>query len=392
VGNLWSAGGTLLASATFTGETASGWQQVNFASPVAIKANTVYVASYFAPNGHYAADAGFFANAGVDNGSFHLLKNGTSGGNGVYQYASASTFPSASYNATNYWVDAVFSSTGAPDTTPPVVSSVSPPPNATGVAVAASIGATFSEAIDPATVHTGSVQLRDPSGSLVAAGVSYDAPTRTARLVPSAPLAASTTYTATVRGGATDPRVKDLAGNALAANASWLFTTAVPSACPCTAWPGSATPANTSENDPGAVTVGVRFKSETSGFIKGIRFYKGNGNTGTHVAQLWSAAGTLLASATFSAETPVGWQQADFATPVAISANTVYVASYFAPNGHYAGDTGFFASSGVDRAPLHLLQDGTGGSNGVYAYGSAPAFPSSTWQSTNYWVDVVFSP
>ncbi len=392
VGNLWNAGGTLLASATFTGETASGWQQVNFASPVAIMANTVYVASYFAPNGHYAADAGFFSNAGVDNGSFHLLKNGTSGGNGVYQYASASTFPSASYNATNYWVDAVFSSTGAPDTVPPTVGSVSPPPNATGVAATVSVSAAFSEAMDPATVNADTVQLRGPSGSVVAASVSYDAPTRTAALVPSAPLAASTTYTATVRGGAADPRVKDLAGNALAANTSWSFTTAAPSACPCTAWPSSATPANAAENDAGPVNVGVKFKSDTGGFIKGIRFYKGNGNTGTHVASLWTASGTLLASATFVSETPVGWQQVDFASPVAIGANTVYVASYFAPNGHYAGDSGFFATAGVDRAPLHLLQDGVGGSNGVYAYGSAPAFPSSTWQSSNYWVDVVFSP
>ena len=38
VANLWSSSGTKLATATFTGETASGWQQVNFASPVSITA------------------------------------------------------------------------------------------------------------------------------------------------------------------------------------------------------------------------------------------------------------------------------------------------------------------------------------------------------------------
>src|SRR5205823_12333357 len=46
VGSLWTANGQLLASATFTGESASGWQQVNFASPVKITAGTHYVASY----------------------------------------------------------------------------------------------------------------------------------------------------------------------------------------------------------------------------------------------------------------------------------------------------------------------------------------------------------
>jgi hypothetical protein len=54
VGNLWSSTGTLLATATFTGETGSGWQQVNFATPVTISANTIYVASYHANNGHYS--------------------------------------------------------------------------------------------------------------------------------------------------------------------------------------------------------------------------------------------------------------------------------------------------------------------------------------------------
>ena len=52
------------ATVTFTGETASGWQQVNFAerrSP--ITANTTYVVSYHAPNGHYTGTDTFFATA-----------------------------------------------------------------------------------------------------------------------------------------------------------------------------------------------------------------------------------------------------------------------------------------------------------------------------------------
>ena len=49
IGTLWNAAGEKLAEATFTGESASGWQQVKFASPVPIAANTTYVAGYLAP-------------------------------------------------------------------------------------------------------------------------------------------------------------------------------------------------------------------------------------------------------------------------------------------------------------------------------------------------------
>ncbi len=45
-GDLWTTSGTLLASATFSNETASGWQQVNFSSPVSITAGATYIASY----------------------------------------------------------------------------------------------------------------------------------------------------------------------------------------------------------------------------------------------------------------------------------------------------------------------------------------------------------
>ena len=84
--------------------------------------------------------------------------------------------------------------------------------------------------------------------------------------------------------------------------------------------------------------LGVKFTSDTSGHITGIRFYKASTNTGTHVGNLWSSTGTLLASANFSGETASGWQQVNFSTPVAITDNTVYVGSYHANGGHYSAD------------------------------------------------------
>jgi hypothetical protein len=81
---------------------------------------------------------------------------------------------------------------------------------------------------------------------------------------------------------------------------------------------------------------------------------------------------------------------------VAINANTTYIASYHAPNGHYAATNNYFASGGFDSAPLHALGDGVDGANGVYKYGPSGGLFSGggpdTFQASNYWVDVVFEP
>jgi hypothetical protein len=136
----------------------------------------------------------------------------------------------------------------------------------------------------------------------------------------------------------------------------------------------------------------VKFKTDVPGTITGIRFYKGSGNTGTHVGSLWSSTGQLLASATFSGETASGWQQVNFSAPVAITANRVYVASYHTSVGHYSDDQNYFSKKGVDNPPLHLLENGISGADGVFVYGSASGFPNQGWHSSNFWVDVVFNP
>jgi hypothetical protein len=397
IGNLWSNTGTLLATATFSGESTSGWQQVNFTSPVAVTANTTYVASYFDPRGHYSADDGFFATTGVDNTPLHALVDGLDGGNGAYIYSGSSAFPNATYQSSNYWVDVVFTTNSGGNTTPPTVVSTNPANGAIGVNPATTVTAVFSEAIDPTTINGNTFQLLGPgqSGSetntVVPATVTYTAATQTATLTPTSALAASTNYTAELVGGSSG--VKDLAGNALVGNYTWSFTTAATAGtCPCTIWGPSATPAAVDSGDGSAVELGLRFRSDVAGTITGIRFYKAATNGGTHTGHLWNNTGTLLGSATFSQETASGWQAVSFSTPIQITANTTYVASYFAPLGHYSDDLNYFAGTGTDNAPLHALQTGVDGANGVYNYGSVSSFPTSTYQATNYWVDVVFAP
>ncbi len=619
-GALWTSTGQQLATVTFLNESATGWQQANLSTPVAIAANTVYVVSYLSPAGRFAVSQNYFVAAGFDNAPLHALRDGDSGANGVFLYGGAVAFPTQTHVASNYWVDVVFTPSVV-DTTPPTVSATTPASGATAVATTSAVTVTFSEAMDAASIGASTIELRNAStstlvagavaynaatrvatlapaaalspattymasvkggasdprvkdsagnalastvswsfttavpdttpptitarspvdgasgvpvnsvvtltfneamaaatvggttfvlrnagGNVVAATVAYNAATRVATLTPTGGLAPSSTYTATAAGGSTDPRLKDLAGNALAASSSWSFTTVVADttpptitatvptsgatgvaagssvivtfsepmdaasisastielrntatsalvsaaviyasatqtatltpgaalapatsytvtvrggatapqvkdsagnalaassswsfttasgpACPCTIWTATATPAVASATDSSSVNLGVKFRSDAAGYITGLRFYKGSGNTGTHVGSLWSSTGQLLAQATFSAETASGWQQVMLAAPVAITAGTTYVASYLAPVGRYSFDGGYFNNTGVDNAPLHALSTAVGAGNGVYLYGAASAFPSSTYNGANYWVDVVFS-
>jgi hypothetical protein len=157
-------------------------------------------------------------------------------------------------------------------------------------------------------------------------------------------------------------------------------------------WSSSTVPGTASENDTSAVELGLKFQSDVAGSVRGVRFYKGSANTGTHIGDLWTNSGTKLATVTFTGETASGWQQANFSSPVAILANTTYIVSYYAPNGGYAADGNFFATAGVDNAPLHALANGVANGNGVFVYSASGGFPSNTFNSTNYWVDVVFAP
>ena len=162
--------------------------------------------------------------------------------------------------------------------------------------------------------------------------------------------------------------------------------------CPCNIWNRNLKPTTIDSGPDNSVELGVKFKADLNGTITGIRFYKSSNNTGTHAGSLWSSSGTLLASATFTNETPSGWQQVSFSTPVEVTAGTVYVASYHTTVGHYSEDQNYFASSGVDNPPLHALKNGISGFDGVYTYSSTAAFPSSGFNFSNYWVDVAFVP
>lgn len=273
LGRLWSNLGEKLAEATFTAETASGWQSVSFATPVQVASGTTYLVSYYAPAGRYSYTYDYFASSSLVRPPLTVLKSGTDGPNGVYKNGAG--FPNLTYRSINYWVDPVFDA-------------------------------------------------------------------------------------------------------------------AAPETCPASIWTGSQSPATAATTGAASIEVGVKFRSSQSGFIQGVKFFKGPGNTGTHIGRLWTSTGTKLAEGTFLAESTAGWQQVWFATPVAITAGTTYVASYYAPNGRYAFTEFGFQGAGVTRGPLTALQDGVDGGNGVYAYGTG-GFPNSSFHAANYGVDVMFT-
>ena len=161
--------------------------------------------------------------------------------------------------------------------------------------------------------------------------------------------------------------------------------------CPCSIWRGATVPGTPEDPDSSAVELGLKFRSDVSGYVTGVRFYKGPNNGGTHVGNLWTSTGSRLATATFINETGSGWQQAMFPNPVAIAAKTTYVVSYYAPGGRYSADEGFFLNRGVDAGALHALASGVDGPNGTYVYASGGGFPTSSYNATNYYVDVLFT-
>ncbi|GAA4424240.1 hypothetical protein GCM10023148_26450 [Actinokineospora soli] len=371
-GSLWSPGGQRLATGTFTGETASGWQTLTFSQPVQIRSGTPYVVSYHAPAGRYSVDAGYFNDKGAGIVPLTAPKSSAvAGGNGVFKYGQG--FPDSSFNGGNYWVDVIVT-TDTADNTRPVVNSVTPADGSTGAYLDGSITATFNEDVDP-----GSVQFTvQAGGNPIAGSVTTDGPVVTftaTDLLPS-----NTQHSVTLNA-------TDGFGNPLAAPRSWSFTTGTTLApCPCNLF-GQRTPATLDANDGGDVELGVKFRVSANATVTGVRFYKAVNNTGTHTGSVWTSTGQRIAHGTFVNETASGWQTLVFAQPVQISAGQTYVASYRAPNGRYSVDPGYFAAQGAGRGILTAPSSPAAGGQGVYVYGGG--FPSSTYNHNNYWVDVV---
>ncbi|ABM10784.1 DUF4082 domain-containing protein [Paenarthrobacter aurescens] len=359
-GSLYTAGGQLLATVTFTNESSSGWQTATFSQPVEITANTEYVVAYKAPAGTYS-----YTPAGFGDG-FASGPLRTAPDSGAFSYSA--DFPGTASTA-SYLVDLVFMAAVPPLT----ITDRTPAPDATGVPVDVKPTLTLSSAIKPGASFTLGANGAPVDGS---AALSTDG--RTLTYTPEAALPGTTAISVTVSN------IESHQGQTLPTT-TWQFTTADPDAAQTSIF-GELQPQTAASDDASSVELGTAFTVSEAGNVTGIRFYKGTGNTGIHVGSLWNAAGTRLTQVTFTNETANGWQTAMLSSPVAVVPGETYVVSYLAPNGRYAYTPAFFAQTWVSG-----VFTAAGPNNGRYLYGSGGAAPTNSWNSTNYFVDVLYS-
>jgi hypothetical protein len=362
-GHLWNTSGKLLGSVTFVNVTPAGWQEALFTESLPVASDTVYIVSYHTAGGHYAATPGALINPAV-NGSLTATASSVAGGNGLYGYGTAGTFPVNSFNATNYWVDVLFT----PATSTLRLTSVT---DSIGCSNAGILQTLVVTSADSCTTSPPPPVPQPLPTALIANSPSCNG--QPFNLVLEVATGAGP-YDLVINGA--------IYNNIAVGQVINTFTAASQ-----TIW--DTLPSPTSFED-SPLEVGMKFKSSSPGFIKGVRFFSPNSPSGTYTGHLWSASGILLDSVLFTNVTASGWQEALFNNPVLVVADSIYIASYHSSSGHYAATSGGLANV-VSNGILTTVDNNTSGGNGVYAYGATPHFPSGTYNATNYWVDVIFT-
>ncbi len=382
VGRIWTSGGTSLGTVTFTNETASGWQTQQLASPVAITAGQTYVVSVNR-NDFYAVTTGGLASQ-ITAGPVRSVV----GSNGVYGNT-AGTFPTASWNNSNYFTDLQVAATEIQANTPPTVSVTTPANNAVNVATDVSPSATFSRPMDAGTLTSATATVRPEGGSPVAATVTYDSNTNRVTIDPTTDLTPNLDYSVRIT---TDASSAD--GVALASPVIWSFTTSAASAASASQlYPDTTTPAAAANSvqdgrtgtGPFTYETGVKVQATLGAEIRAVRFYKSPGETGTHVGRIWSEGGTQLAQVTFTGETTSGWQTEQLATPLAITAGDTYVISVNSNDFYPVTPAGL--ATQITAGPVRTIV----GTNGVFG-DSAGTFPTTSWNNSSYLVNLVVAP
>ncbi|AFZ02039.1 N,N-dimethylformamidase beta subunit family domain-containing protein [Calothrix sp. PCC 6303] len=364
VGRIWTATGTPLGNVTFTNETASGWQNQLLSTPINIQANTTYIVSVNV-NSHYVATYDQLASP-IVNGNLSSVADGS---NGVFN-GTAGAFPTGSYRNTNYFRDIDFA--------PVALSTI------TKVSGDNQTGATGSTLPNPLVVEVkdsgGNPQSGVTVNFAVTGGGGSVSPTSA---VTNASGQASTTLTLGASPGATSPVSNTVSATANnIGNVTFSATANPPSNLQKILT--NQVPSIPNATDNAAYELGMKFRSSKGGQITVIRFWKAASETGTHIGKIWTATGTLIASATFINETASGWQEQLLATPVNIQANTTYVVSVNA-NAYYVATYDELGSS-IVSGDLNSVADGN---NGVYNT-SPNSFPTNSYRNSNYFRDIGF--
>lgn len=371
-GTLWTAGGVPIQSVAFTSETASGWQTALFATPIPVTGSTTYIASYHC-NGFYSANDFFFTSSLSRNG-LTAPASALAGGNGVYTLSSGTALPASSYRASNYWIDVLYQPVVVGPNQPPVAANDTNLVTQRNVTLQIAVSTLLANDTDP----NGDTLTVTSVGSAFNGSVSLNVPSGIITFTPNTGFAGTAGFSYEISDGQGGTDTADATISVVAPPAG------------VTLFASNATPATITVSDANAVELGMKFVPSVNGDVTGLRFYKGPLNTGTHVGTLWDSIGNILARVTFVGETASGWQVMTFAAPYAVTANTTYIISYHCA-GNYSASSSFFATS-TSNGPLTAPDSASVGGNGVFAYAGAPTFPTSSFNDTNYWVDVFLDP
>lgn len=364
-GRIWTSTGTLLATVPFSNETASGWQEQALSTPLTIQANTTYVVSVNI-NSYFPIAYNQLATS-IVNGDLSSVADGN---NGVF--GSSGNFPTNSYSNSNYFRDIEF--VAAPVPTLTKVSG----DNQSGVA-----GTTLANPFV--------VQVKDGFGSpLSGVNVSFAVTSGGGSISTNSAVTASNGQASTVLTLGSAPGAVNPASNTVTATVSGVGSvtfsaTANPPVASKTLFT-TQVPSNPNGTDGVPYELGMKFVSAKAGQINAIRFWKAASETGTHVGKIWSSTGgNALATVTFSNETASGWQEQALSAPLCIQANTTYVVSVNI-NAYFAIAYNQLASA-IVSGDLSSVADGN---NGVF--GSPNTFPTNSYQNSNYFCDIRFTP
>ena len=348
--HVWAANGSLIATEAFTGETASGWQEVTLSSPVVIASGAEFTVGYFTSAGHYPR------------GSFDV-STGTpfSGVNGAYQYSAVDGAYPPNNQGTNYGIDFDYAG-GVPD-----------PPTAVS-AVAGDASATVNwaaPASDGESAVTGYTVTSTPAGAVCAVTVA----SRTAACTG----LTNNRYTSfTVKATSS-------AGDSSSSSASNTVVPVATSSQPSgtnslyRSWVPGATSSPSGSGHGENLTLGLKVHASQSGSVTAIRYFRPYGDLGTRTVSLWSIDGTPLATAAALSESSSGWQQVSIPS-TSIDAGQDFVVGFTLFDGEWAYRTPF---ASVTSGPISSIEP-------RYDYGTgASAFPGNS-SPHNYGIDLLF--
>ncbi|MFC0247610.1 DUF4082 domain-containing protein [Citricoccus parietis] len=366
-GTLYAADGTVLATADFPDDSVSGWQQAALAAPVRIVPGTEYTVAYTTPS-KYSLTAGHWAQPRTS-GSLRTSENA-----GRYTYQGGMPTEAVS---TDYLVDVHFT----PDPTAPTITDRSPAPGALDVDPSSTVTVTFDQAVHPdaaVTVAVGGSTGGTEAGTPVTGAASRTKDGTGLSFNPADPLPTGSLVTVSVTGAT------DAAGSFEAPVHTWSFRTALPTG-ETASFLDDAAPETLVSGDGAAVELGMAVTTDRDITVHALRYYRGTepGSAGT--GSVWDSDGDRIAHVAFPAGTAPGWYTAFLDAPVHLTAGSTFTVSRHAPDGGYAHTSGDFAQPRTVGA-LTLAGD-----NGLFRYGDGSASPNETWDSTNYFVDLLYA-